>query len=72
MKKDTIDSKKEDSYESFMDEEDYVFIIGPDGELKSMFLPSEFIEDPPKEVQKILKIYGIKNINISSGNDQIH
>lgn len=42
---------------------DYGFIIGPDGELKSMMFPEELMEDPPPEIKKILKIFGIKNIH---------
>lgn len=52
----------EANYETDIEDEDYGFIIGPDGKLKSVFLPDHFEFDPPKEIQKILKIFGIKNI----------
>lgn len=45
------------------DEGDFGFVIGADGELKSIMIPEELMDDPPKEVQKILKIFGIKNIH---------
>lgn len=44
-------------------DEDYGFIIGPNGELKSMMLPEDLMENPPLEVRKILKIFGIKDIH---------
>lgn len=48
---------------------DYGFVIGADGELKSMFAPEEFYLDPPAKVKKILKILGIKDINAYWGAD---
>jgi hypothetical protein len=42
---------------------DYGFVIGPDGELKSVMFPEDLMEDPPKAIQKILKIFGIKDIH---------
>jgi hypothetical protein len=50
---------EEDDY----DENDYGFIIGPDGELKTLMLPEDLMDDPPPKVRKILKILGIKNIH---------
>jgi hypothetical protein len=49
-------------YDEF-DDSDYGFIIGPDGELKSVMFPEDLMFDPPKEIKKILKIFGIKDIN---------
>lgn len=46
-----------------LDDGDYGFIISADGELKHLFTPEEFALYPPKTVQKILKIFGIKDIN---------
>ena len=54
--------------EDFSDEEfcegDYGFIINPNGELKSMMFPEDLMEDPPKSIKKILKIFGITDINL--------
>jgi hypothetical protein len=44
------------------EEGDYGFIIGPDGELKSIMLPEDLFEDPPDEIKKILKIFGIFDV----------
>lgn len=43
-------------------EGDYGFILHPDGSLKSVMLPELLMEDPPEEIQLILKIYGISSI----------
>lgn len=42
---------------------DFGFVIGANGELKSIMIPEELMDDPPKEVKRILKIFGIKNIH---------
>jgi hypothetical protein len=55
------------------DDGDYGFILGADGELKSMFAPEEFFLDPPPKVKRILKILGIKDINTAwDGDETIH
>ena len=46
-----------------MDADDFGFIIGPDGELKSMMIPEHLMDDPPEEVVLILKLFGIDDIN---------
>jgi hypothetical protein len=51
--------------------DDFEFIIGPDGELKSMMIPEHLMEDPPEEVQLILKMFGIDDIN-QLGNRTLH
>jgi len=52
--------------EDFTDDEeitdaDYGFIIGPDGELKSMFLPDDPMQPTPDTVMTIMKIFGIED-----------
>ena len=51
-----------DPYED-IEEGDYGFIVGADGELKHLFTPSGFELDPPQTVRRMLKIFGIKDIN---------
>jgi hypothetical protein len=46
-------------YDSDIGDEDYGFIVGPDGKLKSVFLPDVIPFKQPKNVQKILKMFGI-------------
>ncbi|NBO28723.1 hypothetical protein EB118_18735 [bacterium] len=57
-----IDIEAEDDEIDYEDG-DFGFIIGADGVLKSMMIPDDLMEDPPKEIQRILKIFGIKNIH---------
>ncbi len=45
------------------EDDDFGFIIGSDGSLKHMMIPDYLMNDPPPEVKKILKIFGIKNIH---------
>ena len=40
-------------------DEDYGFILGPDGELKSVFLPDVVPFKPPKKIQKMFRMFGI-------------
>jgi hypothetical protein len=45
-----------------MSADDYGFIIGPDGELKSIMFPEHLMEDPPEEIKIILQLFGIENL----------
>lgn len=49
----------DDVYDTEITDEDYGFIIGPDGELKSVFLPENMPFKTPKNIAKILKMFGI-------------
>ncbi len=51
--------------------DDFGFVIGPDGELKSMMIPEHLMDDPPEEVMLILKLFGIDDIN-SIGDRTLH
>jgi hypothetical protein len=43
--------------------DDFGFILGPDGELKSIMIPEDHVGEFPDEVTMILNIYGINDIN---------
>ena len=43
--------------------DDFGFVIGPDGELKSFMIPEHLMEDPPEEVIMILSLFGIDSIH---------
>jgi hypothetical protein len=45
-------------YEDDIGEEDYGFIFGADGQLKSVFLPDNMPFTTPENIQKILEIFG--------------
>lgn len=49
----------DDIYDTEISDEDYGFVLGPDGELKSVFLPDNMPFKTPKKVQRILKMFGI-------------
>jgi hypothetical protein len=53
----------EDEYSA----DDFGFVIGPDGELKSMMIPEHLMDSPPEEVQFILKMFGIDSIHQLEG-----
>jgi len=64
-------NKDEDfSYEE-LENGDYEFIITADGELKSILIPEDLMDDPPKSVKKILKIFGITDIHLLN-NSTLH
>lgn len=44
--------------------DDFSFTIGPDGELKSILIPSHLMDNPPVEVTLILRIFGIDDIHL--------
>ena len=46
-------------YDTDISDEDYGFIFGPDGELKSLFLPENLPFKTPENIQKIFEIFGI-------------
>lgn len=61
-------NKDEDFSEEAFEEGDYEFVINANGELKSIMIPEDLMEDPPKSVARILKIFGIKDIHsLTSG-----
>lgn len=47
--------------------EDFGFVIGPDGELKSIIVPEHLMDDPPEQVQLILEMFGIDSIHQLEG-----
>ena len=47
-----------DLYDDEITDEDYGFIIGPDGELKSVFMPMNYFEIPEK-VKELFNAFGI-------------
>jgi hypothetical protein len=43
--------------------DDFGFILGPNGELKSFMLPEHMMDNPPEEVLAILSIFGVDDIH---------
>lgn len=50
---------EQDIYDEEIGDDDYGFIFGPDGELKSVFLPDNMPFETPEKIQKILALFGI-------------
>ena len=62
-----------DIFDTDIDDDDYGFIVGPDGELKSVFLPENIPFKTPKNITKILKLFGITDpAQLEMGNDTLH
>jgi len=72
-KKTTLDntSEEHDEYDEISDE-DYGFVIGPDGELKSVFLPVEYTADIPDTVRQVFKIFGFNDADDIDGSATRH
>lgn len=58
-----IEEFDDDDYED-IDVDDFAFVISADGNLKSLMIPEHLMDDPPKEVVKVLKIFGIEDIHM--------
>jgi hypothetical protein len=46
-------------FDTEITDEDYGFVVGPDGELKSIFIPEHLPFKTNKKLQKLFKIFGI-------------
>jgi hypothetical protein len=56
-----------------IDDEDYCFIVGPDGELKMVFMPDDDIVDKvPATVKKIFKIFKIQDPDQLDSGGMLH
>ena len=53
-------------------DDDYILVIGQDGELKSVFMPDVAAEEVPESVQRTLATFGIADINYVTGNTVLH
>ena len=52
-------------------QDDFGFILGPNGELKSVMIPEDHVGELPEEVTLILQMYGIDDID-QLNNRQLH
>lgn len=62
-KEQIIEEVDDYNFDDDFTDEDYGFILGPGGELKSIMFPEELMENPPPKILKILKILGVKDIH---------
>ena len=72
MSKATEQINEPDVYDTDISEEDYGFILGPDGELKSVFLPEHIPFKTPKNIAKILKVFGIPDLGYIDQDNTLH
>jgi len=49
-----------DAYEDELTDQDYGFVLSPDGELKSVFVPHDMMDIPDK-VKSIFSMFGIED-----------
>lgn len=54
------------------DDDDYVFIITADGSLKSILLPETVPFKAPKNITKVLKIFGLRDVSQLEENNTLH
>jgi hypothetical protein len=62
----------DDMYETDIEDGDYGFILDADGKLKSVFLPETLPFKSPKNVQKIMKIFGVADISLFVDDAPLH
>jgi len=67
----TVEIEEYQEDEDEMHHDDFGFIIGPDGSLKSVMYPEHLMDDPPQEIQAILSVFGIDSFN-ELGNRTLH
>jgi hypothetical protein len=67
-----VDEFDENEYMGDIDEGDYGFILDAQGELKSVFLPEHIPFKAPKNVNKILKLFGIPDVDNVDVDQHIH
>jgi len=53
-------------------EEDYGFLIDSDGNLKTVFGPTDVFENAPETVLKILEIFGLDESSITNNSVTLH
>ena len=67
-----IAQELEELYDPDINDDDYVFVLGPDGELKQIILPDDIPFAAPKTVAKILKMFKINDIDDLAGDAPLH
>ena len=58
-----VDKFEDAEYAGDISNDDYGFILDSNGELKSIFLPENVPFKAPKNVSKILKLFGIPDVD---------
>ena len=53
-------------------DDDYVFIIGPDGNLKQILLPDEVPFELPENINKVLAVFNVNDVESLVVSPTIH
>lgn len=61
-----------EEFEDDIGDNDYVFVLGEDGQLKTIFLPDDVPMSAPENVQTILTMFGINDIDSVCKNPTLH
>lgn len=58
-----LEDTSEDDFLDSIGEEDFVFVLDRDGQLKTMLLPEEYENtEMPENLSKVLKVFGISGL----------
>jgi hypothetical protein len=66
------DYNVDDVYDQEITDDDYGFIFDAEGNLKSVFLPDNVPFKTPKNIAKILKIFGITDLDNIDNTQTLH
>ena len=58
--------------EDGLDDDDYVFVVGPDGKMKSVIFPAEETIDYHKDLLKVFAMFGVNDPDDLLGGHTIH
>ena len=53
-------------------DDDYILVVGADGQLKNVFMPESEVFEPHENVQKIFSMFGITDVDYMSETRTIH
>ena len=67
-----VDTFEDEDYHGDISNDDYGFILDSNGELKSIFLPDNIPFKAPKNVNKILKLFGINDVDNVDIDQSVH
>lgn len=65
-------SVDEMNQEDGLDPDDYVFVVGADGKMKSVIFPAEETMNYHKDLLKVFAMFGVKNPDELLGGHTIH
>ena len=63
-KNNELEDISEDDFFDSLDDNDFVFVLNSEGELKTLVLPEQYDSDQvPENIINVLKVFGLTNIN---------